>query len=85
MHLRPPFRADQSNAIRLIRISHYAYHFIRSLVMPIRWIQVYSLMVFVAHSKNITVPRIGLFSLSENIKKRKTFRLRIYVWKLFES
>ena len=36
MYLRPPFREDQSNIIRLIRISHYSYYFIRSPVIRIR-------------------------------------------------
>ena len=39
MHPRPPFRDDQSNTIRLIRISHYSYYFIRSLAIRIRRIQ----------------------------------------------
>ena len=42
MHLRPSFRNDQSNIIRLIHISHYSYYFIRSLAIRIRRIQVYT-------------------------------------------
>ena len=41
MYLRPPFREDQSNIIRLIRISHYWYCFIRSPVIRIRRILLY--------------------------------------------
>ena len=39
MYRRPAFRDDQSNIVRLIRISHYSYHFIRSLAIRIRLIQ----------------------------------------------
>ena len=42
MHLRPPFRDDQcSNIIRLFRISHYSYYFIRSLAIRISRIPLY--------------------------------------------
>ena len=41
MHLRPPFRANQSNIIRLIRISHHSYYFIRSIAIRFRRIQLY--------------------------------------------
>ena len=36
MYLRPQFRDVQSNIIRLIRISHYSYHFIGSLAIRSR-------------------------------------------------
>ena len=35
MYLRPPFREDQSNIIRVNRISHYSYYFIRSPVIEL--------------------------------------------------
>ena len=41
MHLRPPFRGDQSNIIWLFRFSHYSYYFIRSLAIRIRRIALY--------------------------------------------
>ena len=41
MYLRPPFRDDQSNIIRLIRISNYSYLFIRPLVIRIERIYLY--------------------------------------------
>ena len=40
-HLRSLFRDDQSNIIRLIRISHYSYHFIPSLAIRISRIPLY--------------------------------------------
>ena len=40
-HMRPKFRDDQSNIIRLIRISHFSYNFIRSLAIRISRIPLY--------------------------------------------
>ena len=41
MYLRPPFPDDQSDIIRLARIFHYSYYFIRSLAIRIRRIQLF--------------------------------------------
>ena len=43
MYRRPPFRDDQrSNIILLIRISQYSYYFIRSIMIRIKWIELYN-------------------------------------------
>ena len=49
MYLRSPFREDQSNIIRLNRIPHYSYYFIRSPVIRIRRILLYTVGVNLRH------------------------------------
>ena len=50
MYLRPPFRYDQRNIIRFIRIAHYSYYFIRALTMGSRRIQLY-LMIKISQNE----------------------------------
>ena len=54
MNLRPPLRDDQSTIIRLICISHYSYHFIWSLGIRIRRIQLHIDLTEKRHHKSRT-------------------------------
>ena len=61
MQLRPPFRDDQCNIIRLIRISHYSYHFIRSLAIRISRIPLYTVFCILLALKLKSVFEIYIF------------------------
>ena len=61
MHLRPLFCKDLSNIIRLIRISHYSYYFVWSLVIRMRRIQLYEMFAKFTSSKSLRMPIFDSF------------------------